>query len=76
MKIISNIFSTCALLFYSLIYIPQFYIIYKTHDSSGINLTMMCILCQLDYAALISTLLTWQLKDLLIIYQNHILVRK
>ena len=73
MHICSTIFSTFAIIFYSLVYIPQFNILYKTKNSQGINLTMMCILVQLDYIALLSTIiLNLPLNEIVIGWYNAI----
>ena len=73
MHIYSTIFSTFAIIIYSLVYIPQFNILYKTKNSQGINLTMMCILVQLDYIALLSNIiLNLPLNEIVIGWYNAI----
>jgi len=73
MYVCSTIFSTFAIVFYSLVYIPQFHILYKTKNSQGINLTMMCILVQLDYFALLSNIiLDLPLNEIVIGWYNAI----
>lgn len=54
---ISNICSIISTLFYSIVYLPQFYEIYKTQSIDGISIYMLLLWSQADLLSLYSTIL-------------------
>lgn len=55
----SYIFSLLSLIFYSIVYIPQFVLIYKNKSSKGISIWMLILWCQADALSLFGTILLY-----------------
>ena len=53
----SHIFSLFSLVFYSIVYIPQFVLIYKNKSSKGISIWMLVLWTQADALSLFGTVL-------------------
>jgi len=54
---LSYIFSLLSLIFYSIVYIPQFVLIYKNRSSKGISIWMLILWTQADALSLFGTIL-------------------
>lgn len=71
---LSYTFSILSILFYSVVYAPQFYIIYKTKSSEGISIWMLLLWTQADILSLIGTiLLSFELEIILIGWYHFII---
>lgn len=68
---ISYILSTISLVFYSIVYVPQFYVIYKSKSSSGISFWMLLLWSQADILSLIGTILLHMSLSIIIIGWYH-----
>lgn len=66
--------SVISLLFYSIIYIPQFFVIYKAKSSSGISLLMILLWTQADILSLIGTIVLNMYINIIIIGWSHFIV--
>jgi uncharacterized protein with PQ loop repeat len=66
--------SIISLLFYSIIYIPQFFVIYKAKSSSGISLLMILLWTQADILSLIGTIVLNMYINIIIIGWSHFIV--
>jgi uncharacterized protein with PQ loop repeat len=66
--------SIISLLFYSIIYIPQFFVIYKSKSSSGISLLMLLLWTQADILSLIGTIVLYMYTNIIIIGWVHFIV--
>ena len=55
--VLSYTFSIISILFYSVVYYPQFYVIYKTKNTDGISVWMLLLWGQSDFLSLIGTVL-------------------
>ena len=56
---LSYIFSLLSLVFYSIVYLPQFVLIYKNKSSKGISIWMLILWTQADALSLIGTILLY-----------------
>jgi len=74
MEILSNVFGGISLVFYTIVYIPQFYLMYKTKSSSGISVLMLYLWTEADCLSLISTILVQLPAFLIIIGWFHFLI--
>lgn len=74
MSIITNICSILSVVFYSLVYYPQFYQIYKTKCAKGISIWMLLLWSQADFLCLYSTILLGLLLNLIIITWYHVFI--
>jgi uncharacterized protein with PQ loop repeat len=52
-SIASFVFSILSIIFYSVVYYPQFYLIYKTKNTDGISIWMLLVWGQADFLSLI-----------------------
>jgi uncharacterized protein with PQ loop repeat len=66
--------SIISLLFYSIIYIPQFFVIYKSKSSSGISLLMLLLWTQADILSLLGTIVLYMYINIIIIGWVHFIV--
>ena len=49
MEVLSYIFSICSIVFYSIVYFPQFNEIYKTKSSDGISIFTLLLYTEADF---------------------------
>jgi uncharacterized protein with PQ loop repeat len=54
---LSYTFSVLSLIFYSIVYVPQFYVIYKNKSSDGISIWMLLLWTQADALSLVGTII-------------------
>ena len=54
---LSYVFGIISTLFYSVVYLPQFYVIYKTKSIDGISVWMLLMWGQADFLSLVGTIL-------------------
>jgi uncharacterized protein with PQ loop repeat len=73
-EIISNICSIISVMFYSIVYYPQFYEIYKTKCTDGISIWMLLLWSQADLLSLYSTIFLGLQINLVIIGWYHAFV--
>lgn len=71
---ISYFLSTISLIFYSIVYVPQFYVIYKSKSSDGISFWMLLLWSQADVLSLIGTIVLNMPKSIVIIGWYHYIV--
>ncbi len=57
MEYVSYVFSFISIIFYSVVYFPQFREIYKTKSTDGISILMLLLWTQADFLSLIGTIL-------------------
>ena len=69
---IAYILSTLSLIFYSVVYVPQFWIIYKTKSSKGISLWMLLMWTQADIVSLIGSILLFMPLSLIVMSWYHV----
>lgn len=67
-------FSELALVFYSVVYIPQFLLIWKEKSSNGVSLLTMLLWTQADFISLTASILLQLDKSILIIDWYHCFV--
>lgn len=72
--IVSNVISILSIFFYSIVYFPQFYTIFKTKSSDGISVYMIIIWNQADVLSLIATVLLQLPLSLVIIGWYHMII--
>lgn len=70
----SHIFSLLSLIFYSIVYIPQFVLIYKNKSSKGISIWMLVLWTQADALSLFGTILLYLPVNFMIMSWYHFLV--
>lgn len=70
----SYILGLISLFFYSIVYLPQFILIYKTKSSNGISIWMLILWTQADALSLFGTLLLYLPSSFIIIGWYHFLV--
>lgn len=70
----SYIFGVLSIIFYSVVYYPQFYEIYKTKNIDGISVWMLLLWGQADILSLIASVLIDQYVSLIIIGWYHIFI--
>ena len=68
---ISYILSIISLVFYSIVYLPQFFAIFKAGSSEGISLWTILLWTQADILSLIGTLLLYMPSSIIIIGWYH-----
>jgi uncharacterized protein with PQ loop repeat len=68
---LSYIFSVISLVFYSIVYVPQFYVIYKSKSSSGISFWMLLLWTQADILSLIGTIVLYMHVSIVLIGYYH-----
>jgi uncharacterized protein with PQ loop repeat len=71
---LSYVLSTISLIFYSIVYVPQFYVIYKSKSSDGISFWMLLMWTQADILSLIGTIVLYMPSSIVIIGWYHYLV--
>ena len=71
---LSYVLSTISLIFYSIVYVPQFYVIYKSKSSDGISFWMLLLWTQADILSLIGTIVLYMPSSIIIIGWYHYLV--
>lgn len=71
---ISYIFSSISLLFYSIVYLPQFYLIYTTKSADGVSTWMLILWSQADALSLFGTLLLYLPSNFIAIGWYHFLI--
>lgn len=72
--IASNVLSIISLVFYSIVYFPQFYTIFKNKSSEGVSIYMVIIWNQADVLSLIATILLQLPVSLVIIGWYHMII--
>jgi uncharacterized protein with PQ loop repeat len=70
----SYIFSLLSLVFYSIVYIPQFVLIYKNKSSKGISIWMLILWSQADALSLFGTILLYLPVNFMIMSWYHFLI--
>jgi uncharacterized protein with PQ loop repeat len=73
-SITSIIFGILSIIFYSVVYYPQFYVIYKTKKTDGISIWMLLVWGQADFMSLIGTVILNLELSLIIIGWYHVVV--
>lgn len=68
---ISYILSSISLVFYSIVYVPQFYVIYKSKTSDGISFWMLLLWTQADILSLLGTIVLYMPSSIIIIGWYH-----
>jgi uncharacterized protein with PQ loop repeat len=68
---ISYILSIISLVFYSIVYLPQFFAIFKAGSSEGISLWTILLWTQADILSLMGTLLLYMPSSIIIIGWYH-----
>lgn len=71
---LSDILSTISLVFYSIVYFPQFYEIFKTKSSNGISIWTLILWTQADALSLFGTILLYLPLNFIIIAWYHFLI--
>jgi uncharacterized protein with PQ loop repeat len=66
--------SIISLIFYSIVYVPQFFVIYKSKSSSGISLWMLLLWTQADVLSLIGTIVLHMYTNIIMISWYHFIV--
>lgn len=57
MEVLSYIFGVCSIIFYSIVYFPQFNEIYKKNSSDGISIFTLLLYTEADFLSLFGTIL-------------------
>lgn len=73
-SIVSFGFGILSIIFYSVVYYPQFYVIYKTKKTDGISVWMLLVWGQADFLSLIGTVILNLELSLIIIGWYHALI--
>jgi uncharacterized protein with PQ loop repeat len=73
-EILSFAFSIISVFFYSIVYIPQFYSIYKTKSSEGVSIWMILTFCLADGLSLVGTILLGLTFSLVVMGWYHCIV--
>jgi uncharacterized protein with PQ loop repeat len=71
---VSYILGIISLAFYSIVYLPQFILIYRTKSAEGISLWMLLLWTQADILSLIGTILLYLPSSFIIIGWYHYVV--
>lgn len=74
LQILSYVFSILSLILYSIVYFPQFLIIYKTKKVDGISIWMLLLWGQADILSLIGTILLALELNVIIMGWYHIFI--
>lgn len=72
--LVSNVISILSIFFYSIVYFPQFYTIFKSKSSNGVSIYMIIIWNQADVLSLIATILLQLPLSLVIIGWYHMII--
>jgi uncharacterized protein with PQ loop repeat len=70
----SNVISILSIFFYSIVYFPQFYTIFKTKSADGVSVYMVIIWNQADVLSLVATILLQLPLSLVIIGWYHMII--
>ncbi len=73
-SIASFVFGILSIIFYSVVYYPQFYLIYKTKKTDGISIWMLLVWGQADFMSLVGTVVLNLELSLIIIGWYHAVV--
>jgi uncharacterized protein with PQ loop repeat len=73
-SIASFAFGILSIIFYSVVYYPQFYVIYKTKKTDGISIWMLLMWGQADFMSLVGTIILNLELSLIIIGWYHAIV--
>lgn len=73
-SIASFAFGILSIIFYSVVYYPQFYLIYKTKKTDGISIWMLLVWGQADFMSLVGTVILNLELSLIIIGWYHAVV--
>ena len=73
-SVASFVLGIFSILFYSVVYYPQFYVIYKTKKADGISIWMLLIWGQADFLSLVGTVILNLELTLILIGWYHALV--
>lgn len=73
-ELLSFAFSIISVVFYSIVYIPQFYSIYKNKSSEGVSIWMILTFCLADGLSLIGTILLSLSFSLVVMGWYHCIV--
>ena len=73
-SIASFAFGILSIIFYSVVYYPQFYLIYKTKKTEGISIWMLLVWGQADFMSLVGTVILNLELSLIIIGWYHAVV--
>lgn len=73
-EIASYAFSILSICFYSVVYYPQFYEIYKTKRADGISVWMLLVWSQADFISLVGTIVLQLEVSLLIVGWYHVFI--
>ena len=68
------ILSVISLIFYSIVYVPQFYVIYKSKSSSGISIWTLLLWTQADIMSLIGTIVLYMHTSIIIVGWYHFII--
>lgn len=70
-SIVSFVFGVVSIIFYSVVYYPQFYVIYKTKKTDGISIWMLLVWGQADFLSLVGVVVLNLELSLIIIGWYH-----
>ena len=70
-SIASFVFGVLSIIFYSVVYYPQFYVIYKTKKTDGISIWMLLVWGQADFLSLVGVIVLNLELSLIIIGWYH-----
>lgn len=68
------VLSTVSIIFYSIVYLPQFLLIYKTKSSDGISIWTLLLWTQADVLSLIGTIVLYMHTSIVIIGWYHFII--
>jgi uncharacterized protein with PQ loop repeat len=68
---ISDLLSIISLIFYSIVYLPQFLLIYKSKSSEGVSILMLLLWTQADILSLIGTIVLYMPISIIAIGWYH-----
>jgi uncharacterized protein with PQ loop repeat len=74
MEVLSYIFSVCSIVFYSIVYFPQFNEIYKTKLTDGISIYTLLLYTQADFLSLFGTIILALTSNIILLGWYHVLV--
>lgn len=74
MEVLSYIFSVCSIVFYSIVYFPQFNEIYKTKSTDGISIYTILSYTQADFLSLFGTILLALSSSIIFLGWYHVFV--
>ncbi|NBP00059.1 MAG: PQ-loop repeat-containing protein [Proteobacteria bacterium] len=72
--VVSNVFSVLSLVCYSVVYLPQMWLIYKTKSSQGISILMLLFWTQADCLSLMGSIIVGLQWNLIVLGWYHFLV--